>query len=464
MTPGSTIKIKRNSTSGKIPSTSDLVDGELALNTYDGKLFFKQTVSGTPNIVTLEPQIQYTAGTGVSISDTHAISIGQDVSSSTSPTFAGATLNGVTLVKQNAIGTQNSFKVAGYVGSAGSVFAVGVSSTPTDGVNLQSLTYDLNNPAKLKLSGSSVVISVGSNDWTFNSSGNLQLPAGGDIIDSKNNSVLKYPTVKKITFDNPIAYKYGSVPFTTATATDSSNNHITVDDSSVFTINSPIVFYGLTSFGSIQKSTQYPNITTYFVKSIIDSHTITITDIPGGSEFAVSTGLGKMIVSTIISLAYGNVYSINGSNNQLTIDDTSIFNIGDIVTFYAPIVNNDSGVAIRNYGNILINGTYYIRTIIDGTTLTITDKLNGESDSVLSSYSSDVDSPNGPMVMTRMSPNSYQIQRAPRLFTPYDSLETTGYDISTITYGDMLYEDPNLFVMVDLGYGTPQRFSLTPPS
>lgn len=68
------------------------------------------------------------------------------------------------------------------------------------------------------------------------------------------------------------------------------------------------------------------------------------------------------------------------------------------------------------------------------------------------------------MVMTRMSENSYQIQRPPRLFTPYDSLETTGYDLSMLTYGDMLYEDPNLFVMVDLGYGTPQRFSLTPPS
>jgi hypothetical protein len=464
MTNGSKIKIRRSATGGSVPSTTNLADGELALNTYDGKLFFKKTVGITESIITLEPQIQYSAGTGVSISEAYAISIGQSVGTTDAPTFAGATLNGITSIKQSAIGTQNALKVSGYVGSAGSVFAVGVSSVPSDGVNLQSLTYDLANPAKLNLSGSSIVLNVGSNQWTFNNSGNIQLPANGNIIDSYNNSVLKYPTVKKVTFDNPIAYKFGAVPFTTATATNSSNNNITVDDSSIFTVGSPIVFYGITSFGGIQKSLQFPIITTYFVLSIPDSKTITISDTFDGSIFAVSTASGKMIVSTNISLAYGNVYSIDSNNSHITIDDTSIFNVGDIVTFYAPLVYNDSGVTIRNYGSLLINGTYYIRTIVDSTTITLTDTPNGATDIVLTSYSSDTDSPNGPMVMTRMSSNSYQIQRAPRLFTPYDSLETTGYDLSALTYGDMLYEDPNLFVMVDLGYGTPQRFSLTPPS
>jgi hypothetical protein len=344
------------------------------------------------------------------------------------------------------------------------VFAVGVSDIPSDGVTIKSLNSSLTNNAKLALLGSQILLNTTNKQWSFNDSGNIQLPAGGDIIDSKNNSVLKFPNVKKVTFDNPIAYKFGSLPFTTATATNSSNNYITVDDSSIFNIDSPIVFYGLVSFGGITKSLQYPNITTYFVKSIPNSTTIIVTDTLGGDAFNVSTDSGKMIVSTSISLAYGNVYSINGSNNQITIDDTSIFAVGDIVTFYAPILKNEFEVTIRNYGSILINGTYYIRTIVDGTTITITDILNGTTDVDLTNYLSDTDSPNGPMVMTRMTSNSYQIQRAPRLFTPYDSLETTGYDLSTLTYGDLLYEDPNLFVMVDLGYGTPQRFSLTPPS
>jgi hypothetical protein len=459
MASGSTIKIRRSAQAGKIPRTSDLDLGELAINTYDGKIFLKRVASGTESIITLEKQL--TAGTGVTI-NSGAINIGQDVSTSISPTFAGATFNGITTITQNAPGIENSLKVAG--NSSGSVFAVGVSDTPSDGVTIKSLDSSLTNNAKLALLGSQILLNTTNKQWSFNNSGNIQLPAGGDILDSKNNSVLKFPNVKKVTFNNPIAYKFGSLPFTTATATNSSNNYITVDDSSIFNIDSPIVFYGLVSFGGITKSLQYPNITTYFVKSVPNSTTIIITDTLGGDAFNVSTDSGKMIVSTSISLAYGNVYSITGSNNQITIDNTSIFAVGDIVTFYAPILKNEFEVTIRNYGNILINGTYYIRTIVDGTTITITDTLNGITDVDLTNYLSDTDSPNGPMVMTRMTSNSYQIQRAPRLFTPYDSLETTGYDLSTLTYGDLLYEDPNLFVMVDLGYGTPQRFSLTPPS
>lgn len=48
------IKLKRNSNQGIVPSVSSLEDGELAINTYDGKLFFKKTVSGTSSIITLQ--------------------------------------------------------------------------------------------------------------------------------------------------------------------------------------------------------------------------------------------------------------------------------------------------------------------------------------------------------------------------------------------------------------------------
>ena len=35
------VKFKRSSVAGKIPALSNLETGELALNTYDGKLFLK---------------------------------------------------------------------------------------------------------------------------------------------------------------------------------------------------------------------------------------------------------------------------------------------------------------------------------------------------------------------------------------------------------------------------------------
>lgn len=47
-----TVKLKRSAVQGKTPVTTDLQLGELALNTYDGNLFFKKSVSGTDSIVT----------------------------------------------------------------------------------------------------------------------------------------------------------------------------------------------------------------------------------------------------------------------------------------------------------------------------------------------------------------------------------------------------------------------------
>jgi len=37
-----TIKLKRSSTAGKVPTTSNLALGELAINTSDGKIFFEK--------------------------------------------------------------------------------------------------------------------------------------------------------------------------------------------------------------------------------------------------------------------------------------------------------------------------------------------------------------------------------------------------------------------------------------
>ena len=45
------IKIRRSSVASKIPLTTDLVLGELALNTTDGALYFKKSPSGVDSIV-----------------------------------------------------------------------------------------------------------------------------------------------------------------------------------------------------------------------------------------------------------------------------------------------------------------------------------------------------------------------------------------------------------------------------
>ena len=48
-----TVKLKRSAVASKVPATTDLQLGELALNTYDGNLFFKKSVSGTDSIVSV---------------------------------------------------------------------------------------------------------------------------------------------------------------------------------------------------------------------------------------------------------------------------------------------------------------------------------------------------------------------------------------------------------------------------
>lgn len=46
-----TIKLKRSAVAGRIPTTSDLDLGEVAINTYDGKMYMKKNVSGVESIV-----------------------------------------------------------------------------------------------------------------------------------------------------------------------------------------------------------------------------------------------------------------------------------------------------------------------------------------------------------------------------------------------------------------------------
>ncbi len=47
------LKLRRSATPGKAPTLAQLALGELGLNTYDGKVYFKKNVSGTESLVTI---------------------------------------------------------------------------------------------------------------------------------------------------------------------------------------------------------------------------------------------------------------------------------------------------------------------------------------------------------------------------------------------------------------------------
>jgi len=50
-----TIRVRRSTTTSAVPTTGQLSEGELAVNVYDGKLFFKQVQGASESIVTLQP-------------------------------------------------------------------------------------------------------------------------------------------------------------------------------------------------------------------------------------------------------------------------------------------------------------------------------------------------------------------------------------------------------------------------
>jgi hypothetical protein len=53
-TAANVVKLKRSAVAGRVPATADLALGELALNTYDGRVYLKKSVSAVESIVTLE--------------------------------------------------------------------------------------------------------------------------------------------------------------------------------------------------------------------------------------------------------------------------------------------------------------------------------------------------------------------------------------------------------------------------
>jgi hypothetical protein len=115
------IKLKRSATSGNNPTTSNLELGELAINTYDGNLFFKKSVSGTESILS----VATLTGTQTLTNKTL-----------TSPTINSATANNLTLTGTltagGGAGTNGQFLVSTGTGVQWTTAAVSTLDSLTD--------------------------------------------------------------------------------------------------------------------------------------------------------------------------------------------------------------------------------------------------------------------------------------------------------------------------------------------
>ena len=98
------ITLKRSSVQGKVPVVGDLALGEIALNTYDGKLFIKKNVGGTESIVDV------TANTNLTLtSNSSSVSVNSDRGTDATILAANATTAGVLTADTQTIGGDKTF-------------------------------------------------------------------------------------------------------------------------------------------------------------------------------------------------------------------------------------------------------------------------------------------------------------------------------------------------------------------
>lgn len=218
-----TIILKRSATQGNVPTTAQLELGEIAINTYDGKVFIKKSVAGTPSIVevgavksvnTLTGAVvldtddvsegstnQYftnarvrsavSAGTGISFnSSTGAISTVQNIATSASPEFAGLTLSGTGTVRNILPYANNTYDIGSptmtfrhvYVGP-GSLYVNG-KQVITDDSGTITVSTDLDQNLQFKTTGSGALQLVCGAQGTIAVNGTLQIASGNNITDS----------------------------------------------------------------------------------------------------------------------------------------------------------------------------------------------------------------------------------------------------------------------------------------
>lgn len=131
------IQVKRSAVADKVPTTSDLDLGEIAINTYDGKVYIKKDVSGTPSIVEIGKLVSINSNAtdilSVSSNEISADDAGADKlvfwdDSESKLTYLtlgdGLSITGTTIASSGGSGVSDGDKGDISVSSSGSVWTI----------------------------------------------------------------------------------------------------------------------------------------------------------------------------------------------------------------------------------------------------------------------------------------------------------------------------------------------------
>lgn len=181
------IILKRSSQPSKIPTTAQMELGEVAINTYDGRVFIKKD-DGTPSVVEIggvTARSVISAGVGISYNSTSGVvSTAQNLSTVGTPTFNGMILTG-NLVPDAAnsysLGTLEKPFQHMYVGPS-SLYVNG-KQVITDSSGTMTFSSDVDQNIRLTTTGLGV-LQLGSSTTNVTMDGTLQITAGKNITSS----------------------------------------------------------------------------------------------------------------------------------------------------------------------------------------------------------------------------------------------------------------------------------------
>lgn len=141
-----TIQLRRSAVQNAVPTTTQLALGELAINTYDGKLYLKKNVSGTESIVEVgggsAGVTSFNTRTGaVTLSSSDVTTaLGYTPYNSTNPN--GYTSNTGTVTSVSGTGTVSGLSLSGTVTTTGNITLAGtLAVTPSNFASQSANTF-----------------------------------------------------------------------------------------------------------------------------------------------------------------------------------------------------------------------------------------------------------------------------------------------------------------------------------
>ena len=280
------IILKRSSTPGKAPLAAQLALGEIAINTYDGRIYIKKddgvpavveiggvttvntqggdVVLGTGDVAetgsnqyftTARARSALSAGTGISYnSTTGAISTAQNLSTTGAPTFAGATFTSDLTVRHIIPSESNTYDLGSvanpfrhmYVGP-GSLYVNG-KQVLTETSGTMTFTAEVDQNMRVTTTGSGL-LQFGSSTTGVNIDGTLQIAAGkritssdgvkvqfGDDVELNNNKVIGVGAPTALTDAATKGYVDTAISAVSTSSIAQGNSNIAVVDSGTGTV------------------------------------------------------------------------------------------------------------------------------------------------------------------------------------------------------------------------------------